>query len=146
MMMISKTKRNFIGFLTLFTLLSGGGGAFVLHEALPGHYFAGYPLVPVYFFLFGLFDIYMFDSCRRHAPRKIVWLYLAMKVMKILVSLVLLLVYCIAVREEAQAFLLTFISFYLLYLIYETWFFFSFEVNRKRTKNNKNKKNDETVA
>ena len=44
----------------------------------------------------------------------------------------LFLLYCLAVREEAKAFLLTFISFYLLYLIYETWFFFSFEVNLKR--------------
>ena len=53
-------------------------------------------------------------------------------------------IYCLAVREEAKAFLLTFISFYLLYLIYETWFFFSFEVNLKRKKKNKNK--NETVA
>ena len=59
-------------------------------------------------------------------------------------ALILLLIYCLAVREEAKAFLLTFISFYLLYLIYETWFFFSFEVNLKRKKKNKNK--NETVA
>ena len=56
----------------------------------------------------------------------------------------LVLIYCLAVREEAKAFLLSFISFYLLYLIYESWFFFSFEVNLKRKKKNKNK--NETVA
>ena len=67
-----------------------------------------------------------------------------MKMIKMILSLILLLIYCLAVREEAKAFLLTFISFYLLYLIYETWFFFSFEVNLKRKKNNKNK--NETVA
>ena len=86
----------------------------------------------------------MFDTCRQHAPQKLSLLYLAMKMIKMILSLILLLIYCLAVREEAKAFLLTFISFYLLYLIYETWFFFSFEVNLKRKKKNKNK--NETVA
>lgn len=61
-----------------------------------------------------------------------------------ILSIILVLIYCIAVREEAKAFLLTFISFYLIYLIFETWFFFSFEVNQKRKK--QNKKKNETVV
>ena len=133
MVNISKTKRNFIALNTLFAILSGAAGAVILHIALPGHYFGGYPFIPVYF-----------DACRRHAPQKLSLLYLAMKMIKMILSLILLLIYCLAVREEAKAFLLTFISFYLLYLIYETWFFFSFEVNLKRKKKNKNK--NETVA
>lgn len=144
MMNISKTKRNFIGLHTLFGILSAGLGVVILHVALPGHYFGGYPFIPIYFYLFGLFNIYMFDACRRHAPQKMLLLYLAMKMMKMILSMMLLLVYCLAVREEAKAFLLTFISFYLVYLIFETWFFFSFEVNRKRKK--KNKTYNETVA
>lgn len=144
MMNISKTKRNFIGLHTLFGILSAGLGAVILHVALPGHYFGGYPFIPIYFYLFGLFNIYMFDACRRHAPQKMLLLYLAMKMMKMILSMMMLLVYCLAVREEAKAFLLTFISFYLVYLIFETWFFFSFEVNRKRKK--KNKTYNETVA
>lgn len=142
MVNISKTKRNFIGLHTLFGILSAGLGAVILHVALPGHYFGGYPFIPIYFYLFGLFNIYMFDACRRHAPQKMLLLYLAMKMMKMILSMMLLLVYCLAVREEAKAFLLTFISFYLVYLIFETWFFFSFEVNRKK----KNKTYNETVA
>lgn len=138
MVNISKTKRNFIGLLTLYTILSGVGGFVIMREALPGHYFGGYPFIPVYFYLFGLFAIYMFDACRRYAPQKLVLLYLAMKVMKMILSVLLLVVYCIVVREEAKAFLLTFILFYLLYLIYETWFFFSFEMNQKLKKKRKN--------
>lgn len=144
MMNISKTKRNFIGLHTVFALLSAGLGAVILHVALPGHYFGGYPFIPVYFYLFGLFSIYMFDACRLHAPQKMLLLYLAMKMMKMILSMILLLIYCLAVREEAKAFLLTFISFYLIYLIFETWFFFSFEVNQKRKKKNKTK--NETVS
>lgn len=144
MVNISKTKRNFIGLHTLFGILSAGLGAVILHVALPGHYFGGYPFIPVYFYLFGLFSIYMFDACRRHAPQKLLLLYLAMKMIKMILSMLLLMVYCLAVREEAKAFLLTFVSFYLIYLIFETWFFFSFEMHRKLKKKNMN--NNETVA
>lgn len=143
-MNITKTKRNFIGLLTMFSLLCGGVGAVVLHLALPGHYFSGYPFIPMFFYLFGLFGIYMFDTCRRHAPQKLLLMYMAMKVLKMIFSLFLLMIYCWVVREEARAFLLTFIAFYLLYLIYETWFFFSFEMNRKRKSKNENR--NETIA
>ena len=82
MVNISKTKRNFIALNTLFAILSGAAGAVILHIALPGHYFGGYPFIPVYFYIFGLFSIYMFDACRRHAPQKLSLLYLAMKMIK----------------------------------------------------------------
>ena len=125
MVNISKTKRNFIWWHTLFAVISGALGAVILHFALPGHYFGGYPFIPIYFYFFGLFSIYAFDACRRHAPQRMLLLYLATKMIKMILSL-------------------TFISFYLIYLIFETWFFFSFELNQKRKK--KNKKKNETVA
>lgn len=103
-----------------------------MHYALPGHYFGGYPFIPVYFFLFGFFEISMFDACRKHVPHKMVLLYLAMKMMKMLFSILFLLVYCIAVREEAKLFLLTFIIYYIVYLIYESWFFFTYEIGKKQ--------------
>lgn len=141
---ISKTKRNFICWHTLFAIISAVLGAVILHYALPGHYFRSYPLIPLYLYVFGLVSIYAFDVCRQSAPKKMLLLYLAIKMGKMILSLVLVLIYCLAVREEVKAFLLTFISFYLVYLIFETWFFFSFEMNQKRKK--KNKKKNETVA
>lgn len=59
-MSISLTKRNFLYQITLLTLIAGWVGAGILHYLLPGHYFGGYPFIPVYFFLFGLFEISMF--------------------------------------------------------------------------------------
>ena len=126
MVNISKTKRNFIWWHTLFAVISGALGAVILHFALPGHYFGGYPFIPIYFYFFGLFSIYAFDACRRHAPQRMLLLYLATKMIKMILSLILVLIYCLAVREEARAFLLTFILFYLIYLVFETWFFLFF--------------------
>ena len=76
MVNISKTKRNFIWWHTLFAVISGALGAVILHFALPGHYFGGYPFIPIYFYFFGLFSIYAFDACRRHAPQRMLLLYL----------------------------------------------------------------------
>ena len=67
----------------------------ILHGALPGHYFGGYPFIPTYFYLFGLFSIYMFDTCRQHAPQKMLLLYLAIKMVKMILSIILVLKMCI---------------------------------------------------
>lgn len=141
-MSISKTKRNFLLFLTIFTILIDGVGGVVYYDFFPEHYFGGYPLISVYFYLFGVFNIYMFDACRKYAPKKILLLHLAMKIMKMLFSIMFLAIYCVVVREEARAFLLTFVANYLMFLIFETWFFSTFELNRIR----KNKNKNETVA
>lgn len=98
--------------------------------------------IPFYsgvFLLVRFFEISMFDACRKHAPQKMLLLYMAMKVMKMLLSVILLVVYCFAVREEAKLFLLTFILYYIVYLIYETWFFFTYEVGKKQKKKRKMK-------
>ena len=89
MVNISKTKRNFIWWHTLFAVISGALGAVILHFALPGHYFGGYPFIPIYFYFFGLFSIYAFDACRRHAPQRMLLLYLATKMIKMILSLIL---------------------------------------------------------
>lgn len=59
-------------------------------------------------------------------------------------ELIVLVIYCMVVREEAVAFLLTFIVNYLIYLVFETSFFAGYELNKKRQKKNKTK--NETVA
>lgn len=133
-MSMSITKRKFLVYLTLITVLLGTAGAGVLRFLDPGHYFGGYPLIPVYFFLYGVFYIYMFDACRRHAPQRMVMLFLGMKVMKFIISVLLLIIYCAVVPDSAVAFMLTFVAFYLGYLIYESWFFFVYEWNKRLKK------------
>ena len=121
-MSINLTKRKYLLYLTLITLLLSGVGGVTYFSLVPEHYFGGYPLIPVFFYIFGVFNIYMFDACRRFAPEKMLLLHL----------------------EEAVAFLLTFIVNYLIYLVFETSFFAGYELNKKRQKKNKTK--NETVA
>lgn len=123
------TKRNYLLHTALLTVLIGivGGWAY-------------FSINPLFFFVFGVFMINMTESCRHRMPGRMLQIYLLMRVMRILVSMIVMLVYCVAVREEARAFLLTFIANYLIYLIYDSWFFFTFEANRKLKKKSNNEK------
>lgn len=84
----------------------------------------------------------MTEMCRKHSPKWMLQIYLLLKVMRMLFAIIVMAIYCVAVREEIRAFLLTFIANYLIYLIYDSWFFFTFEMNRKAKKSKK----DETKA
>lgn len=141
-MSISITKRNYLWQSALLTLLIGVVGGGVYFNFFPHHYFGGYPLIPLFFFAFGVFTISMTEMCRKHSPQRLLQIYMLLRVMRMLFSIIVMGGYCIVVREEAKEFLLTFIANYLIYLIYDSWFFFMFEANRKLKK----KRNNETNA
>lgn len=140
-MSISITKRNYLWQTALLTILIGGIGGYVYFNFFPHHYFGGYPIIPAFFFIFGIFTISMTEMCRKHMPQRILQIYLLMKVMRMLFSIIVMVAYCMVVREETKAFLLTFILNYLIYLIYDSWFYFTFELNRKKKKKDKNETN-----
>ena len=133
-MSISNTQRKFLIFLTALTLLLGIAGGAVLQHMVPGRYFGAYPLIPAYFYLCGLLFIVAFEACRRRAPNRMVMLFMGMKMLKLILSVLLLIVYCLVAPQTAIVFLMTFAVFYVSYLIYESWFFFAFERNKKLTK------------
>lgn len=136
------TKRNYLFQTTLLTILVGGIGGWAYYSVNPHHYFSGYPLIPLFFYVFGVFMINMTETCRHRMPGRMLQIYLLMRVMRMLASIIVMLIYCVIVRQESRGFLLTFIVNYLIYLIYDSWFFFTFEANRKMKK----KKENETIA
>lgn len=134
---VSKTKRNYLIQTAVLTFLLGIVGGWIYFNTNPHHYFNGYPLIPSYFFLFGWLMINIVEWSRKKMTGKLLQIYMLLRVMRMLASFILMVLYCVIVREEAQAFLLTFIANYLIYLTYDSWFFFTFEVNKKSQKENK---------
>ncbi len=137
---IDRMKFNYFTFLSLFTILTSAIGILVFKYLLPGHYFSWFPFIPVYFATLGVLTTYISDVCRKHAPEKLIHLYLALKILWIIFSIIVLLVYCVVVNVSIRDFLLTFMAFYLVNLIFETWFFSAFERNRKRKRENEKEK------
>lgn len=75
-------------------------------------------------------------------PERLLQIHLLARVLRMLFSVIVMVIYGLAVGEEMRAFLMTFIANYLIYLIYDSWFFLMFESNQKLKK----KQNNEKIA
>ena len=98
-MSVSPTKKLFVIWYTLLMLVAGWSIGPAMATWMPEHYFGWYPFIPVFFYIFGWFDISMFEACRRLAPQKMQIVYLGTKAIKMLFSLMVLLIYAIKVDE-----------------------------------------------
>ena len=130
-MSISLTKKLFVTWFTVLILVSGWTIGSILATWFPEYYFEWYPFIPVFFYIFGWFDISIFETCRRYAPQKMQLVYLGTKAIKMLFSLMVLLIYAVKVEEKKVEFFLTFFAFYLISLAFESWFFYRYERGNK---------------
>ena len=130
-MSISLTKKLFITWYTLLMLFVRWTIGPAIALWLPEHYFEWYPFIPVFFYIFGWFTIYMFEACRMYAPQKMQLVYLGTKGIKMFFSLMILLIYAMKVEEKKMEFFLTFFTFYIISLMFESWFFFRYERGQK---------------
>ena len=133
-MSVSPTKKLFVIWYTLLMLVAGWSIGPAMATWMPEHYFGWYPFIPVFFYIFGWFDISMFEACRRMAPQKIQLVYLGTKAIKMFFSLIVLLIYAVKVGEKKVEFFLTFFGFYLITLVFESWFFYRYEQVKKKEK------------
>ena len=130
-MSVSLPKKLYLTWFTLLMFVAGWTIGPALAIWMPIHYFEWYPFIPVFFYIFGWFTIYMFEACRKYAPQKIQLVYLGTKGIKMFFSLMMLLIYAVKVEEKKVEFFLTFFCFYVLTLVFDSWFFFRYERKQK---------------
>ena len=138
-MFLLRAKKIFIRKMTILTLVLSVTIGLVYHLFIPDRYFPWFPAIPVFFYLFGLFYINMFSLAYRLGEDKIIPLFLVCKGAKFMVSILIVAVYCFAVRHEVFAFIATFMAFYLSFLIFETVYFINIELRLKKKKKLKQK-------
>lgn len=139
-MFLLTVKEKFIKELTLIGVVLTGLVAFVFHLFIPERYFLWFPAIPIFFYLFGLFYIYMFAFGYRLGLDKLASVYLLCKMMKFILSMLVLLFYGFFVRHEVVAFFTTFIVFFFAFLVFETRFFLRLEAKLKLRKQYDEKK------
>ena len=86
-MYLLKVRKRFLLAHTFFSLMVGVGGAALFHAFFPQWYFSAYPLIPVFFYLFGCFYIFMFEFVYRRMPDKMIIVYLIAKFLKMMLSI-----------------------------------------------------------
>ncbi len=92
--------------------------------------FALMPAIPLFFTIYGLVAIKIMKA----KPNSSVTVLLAVKMLKILLSLGVILVYIIMEGENSTAFLLSYLAYFVIYLVFETWMLST--INKKTKINN----------
>lgn len=136
-MKVTLTKKNFLlwetAVIAIGTIVIYG----IIEIFLPEHYFLWFPLIPLFFYIFGIYSIYMFDKCRLKAPGKLLIVYMGVKFAKLILSLVIVLFYTLRVKEQTEDFIIVFFLYYLLSMVFQSWFFVLYEANKMKQKRNK---------
>ena len=122
-MLLKAVKKKFIQELTGLGIILTIGTVLVFHFFFPERYFQWFPLIPVFFYAFGLFYIYMFEFSLQLGADKIAMTYLICKVLKFILSALVLIFYGFVIEKEVVAFVATFVFFYFAFLVFETRFF-----------------------
>ena len=110
---------------TLFSFCCGLLGFWVLTNLIASGYFSSYPFIPLFFYIYALIASTIITNKRKKESelKKLFYAFITLKVIKIVLSLAIVIVYVVAFQNTAKQFSLTFITFYLLFLVYDTWFF-----------------------
>ena len=130
---MKKLTNHFIILHTAILLIVGIGIWFVLKLYRPDMLVDRYLTIPLFFYLMGLIFIILF----RRAPIKrnnyIMNLYMLMRLIKILASFLIILIYWLTHRVNLKNFATIFIIFYLISLIWETYIYLRMEKYLKHT-------------
>lgn len=127
--LIGKTFKK----LTLIAAIVGIIGWCILYFLFPESYCNYYFVVPVFFWLFYGFYIYAAAHFLvGHSERKWTYFFLGMKIIKMLLSLTIILLYIFLVGEQSKIFSIVFMAFYLIWLIIESSYFATFEKQVKQ--------------
>ena len=135
-MFLATVRKKFIKELTIVGVVLTAFVVAVYHCFIPERYFIWFPLIPIFFYLVGLFYIGLFSFYYRLGTDKLVTCYLLCKVLKFMASAIVMFMYACFIGHEIVAFMITFIFFFFAFLIFETRFFLKFETRLKNRKNN----------
>jgi hypothetical protein len=113
---------------TAMLFVAGGGVWFILHRFFPDTLVDYYFIIPLFFYLLGLVFIFRFRRTPIDEPKKIVNLYMMMRMIKIFMSFVIIIFDWILDKQHIRNFAIIFIIFYLLNLVWETYIYLRMEL------------------
>lgn len=127
------TMRKYLFVTALLTVLTGGLGAWIFQTVRPALLLADYIWIPLYFFIMGalLMAVVVKKSEEGRLVKRLLQTYLLARIIKLFVSVVVVIAFCVAVRTEVTVVVAAFVINYLIYLIYDSWFFSHLGKSRK---------------
>lgn len=118
--------------LTVVMLIAGWGIWWVQTTYFPVAVITAYPFIPLTFYISGLGLIEIIYRLDKSNPRKLVNMYMLLRVIKMLIAGILALIYLLYLHATTKPFIVAFGIFYLVYLLFETYAIYSFEKQIKK--------------
>lgn len=113
----------------------GVGVGLILRIFVPWLYFQHFPMVPAFFLITGIVLNFVLDRCRNQRPDQLVNLFMMMRMVKLVLTVIFLVVYDKFIGEHRFKFALTLVLFYLIYMSLESYLFYLYEKRRKKYEN-----------
>ncbi len=133
---MQKTKNKLLLIFSSFLLIAGWFGYWLLDSVLKLEHTELYPLIPAYFLVTGLSVINILTSINRENERRVVNIFLAIKISKFILSALMILMLYVLLKDNAKVLIFTFGAFYFLYMIMELYFFAQIEKTDKLNRKN----------
>ncbi len=132
-------KRIYNQLFLVFTaviLVTGWVGWYLLNNILKLENIEFFPLIPSFFFVFGISVLNVITRIQRDNAKRIVNIYMIIKISKILLSALFILLIYLLLKEEAKVMVLTFGAYYFIYMLIELYVFSRVEKAEKKLKEN----------
>ena len=102
--------RKYLVETALLTLLTGGIGMWIFHAVRPALFLSDYIWMPVYFYVIGaLLMAGVARSCKGGNAKRLVQIYLLARMVKMFVSVMAVVIFCVAVRTEVTVVVAAFV-------------------------------------
>jgi len=132
--MLEKSTKTILPLFTLLMLVLGWSGWLVLRQLYPVMDLGWYFFLPGSYFVMGYVLILVLEKVNKENPRRLVNIYMMLKLSKLVIALSIILLYYFIVKENMGLFLIVFGIYYAVYLLVELYIFY---ITEKKIKQNK---------
>jgi hypothetical protein len=129
---MQKLSKQLMSLFALAMLTLGWGGWGILKSLFPSETFTWYPYIPCVFFVMGISTILILLKNYKIEAKKLVNVYMVLKLVKLVMAMFYLLAFYFIVRKDIRVFGFVFAAFYAIYIGIETYIFYSIEKQIKK--------------
>lgn len=129
---MQKVSNKLVSIYALIMLVAGWGGSAVLKNIFPNLEFSWYPYIPAMFFVMGIVTIFILAKNYKLEGKKLVNLYMVLKLVKLIFAMGYVLGFYFIVRADLRTFGFVFGIFYAIYIACEFYIFYSIEKQIKK--------------
>lgn len=114
-------NKKYVLIYTLVMLLLGGGWGLLMYLTMPQWWFPQYPIIPAFFYLVGLVEVYMLHKGETN-HKKMLNTMLIQRMVRWVAVLVVLVLLLVLARPPKVSFLISFMIMFAVYSSMSIWF------------------------